>query len=600
MLEFWSGQNDQFKARGLSSLTFDEFPQYEKTIQEAYRQIDKEIADIQRARQLEGQRQNFLKGTGKQDDSYELPYDMLEYDAEREYITRLEQDQKYLQQWSDNVKEYVERYHKAHQEIDAALKAKNTEWNKLTADQQVTVVEALGGKKIADAIKLNEELKKSWENVNQKLDEHRQKLIDIRYHMATIGLPETIKPEQLEQYALKDAELQYKGDTIGAIYENPKRRKEYLEEQIEIYKARRDRLTEKKSEEDARYVEQLARLEERLNEAKADENGLLQRQDSGEDVSEELKMQSELVKRLQEDYTRLSNTGTQGQKDIEQQVKETDNAIKELEADLYPVETQLKKTLADGVTNMFDDILIKGNSFKDAWNNLWQSIASMALKQLLMIQMQKWLPGLFGGADGGEVPSKATGGYIPSYAYGGSLCDIPSYSRGKEIDAGLIKGAGTGTSDSILTYLENRGQFIRTSDGEFIIKKKSVDALGLSFLNRLNENPEQIAQKEKILKAYAGGGSLGEEMEPVMSDKTVSNFNSYTKMQADKEDRSARQEKLLETISLQLSTFARPVNENTTMNINAVDSKSFVQLLSKHSDVIMGLMRKERGKRNYY
>ena len=122
----------------------------------------------------------------------------------------------------------------------------------------------------------------------------------------------------------------------------------------------------------------------------------------------------------------------------------------------------------------------------------------------------------------------------------------------------------------------------------------------MSFLNRLNENPEQIAQKEKILKAYAGGGSLGEEMEPVMSDKTVSNFNSYTKMQADKEDRSERQEKLLETISLQLSTFTRPVNENTTMNINAVDSKSFVQLLSKHSDVIMGLMRKERGKRNYY
>ena len=182
---------------------------------------------------------------------------------------------------------------------------------------------------------------------------------------------------------------------------------------------------------------------------------------------------------------------------------------------------------------------------------------------------------------------------------------IKGYSQGQyvgkhSIDAGLIKGAGTGTSDSILTYLEDRGQFIRTSDGEFIIKKKSVDKLGLSFLNRLNENPEQIALKEKVLNAYAGGGTLGEEMEPVMSDRTVENLKNYTLNQTEKENQSGRQEKLLENISLQLSAFTRPVNETTNMNINAVDSRSFVQLLEKHSDVIMGLMRKERGRRNMY
>ena len=607
LLDFWSGQNNQFKWHGLDSIvTFNRFAQYEKASQALYRDLDVKLAEVQRMRHFETQRQNLMYANdiegrlGKQTNAYELPFDYAEYNVVQDYIKQLEYDQAYIKKLRDRTTSYIEQYHKSHQEIDAFLDRRSQKWEKLSVDQQVSVVENLGGKEVADAIKMNEELRKSWEGITDKLEEYKQKLVDIRYHMATIGLPETMKPEQLEQYALKDAELTYKGDTIGAIYENPKRRKEYLEEQIEIYKARRDRLTEKKGEEDARYVEQLDRLETRWNEAKADEQSLLQRQDSGENVTEELRMQSELVKRLQEDYTRLSNTGTQGQKDIEQQIKETDNAIKELEADLYPVETQLKKTLADGVTNMFDDILIKGNSFKDAWNNLWQSIASMALKQLLIIQMQKWLPNLFGGADGGEVESKAKGGYIRSFATGGSFADIPSYRSGKQIDAGLIKGAGTGTSDSILTYLENRGQFIRTSDGEFIIKKKSVDELGLSFLNRLNENPEQIAQKEKILKAYAGGGSLGAEMEPVMSERTVSNFNSYTKMQADKEDRSARQEKLLETISLQLSTFTQPVNENTTMHINAVDSKSFVQLLSKHSDVIMGLMRKERGKRNYY
>ena len=119
-------------------------------------------------------------------------------------------------------------------------------------------------------------------------------------------------------------------------------------------------------------------------------------------------------------------------------------------------------------------------------------------------------------------------------------------------------------------------------------------------MNRLNENPEQIAFKEKVLNAYAGGGSLGEEMTPVMSDKTVENLQLFTKNQSEKENRNVRQEKLLEGISMQLAAFTQPVNETTNMNINAVDSRSFVQLLEKHSDVLMGLMRKERGRRNSY
>ena len=316
---------------------------------------------------------------------------------------------------------------------------------------------------------------------------------------------------------------------------------------------------------------------------------MVKRKEGGEDVTADLAAQEETVKRIAEARASLETYGSKEQIEYRTKIKETDNAIKELEADLYPLENAFKKTLADGVMNMFDSILLKGATFKDAWNNLWSSIASFALQQLMMIQLQSWSTkfgwGLFGGkSEGGSVAEKRDGGYIPRYASGG----------------GLIRGAGTGTSDSILTYLEHRKQFIRTSDGEFIIKKKSVDMLGLSFLNRLNENPEQFAVKKKVLDAYAGGGSLGEEMVPVMSDKTVANLQNFSKTQADKELRNVRQEKLLEGISLQLSAFTKPVNETTNMNINAVDSRSFVQLLERHSDVIMGLMRKERGRRNVY
>ena len=408
-------------------------------------------------------------------------------------------------------------------------------------------------------------------------------MVDIRAEMALIGVPQPPKQEYLEEYALKNAGLNYEGGRIGAVYEDQKKRREYLQEQIRIYRERKARLERELQEIAEKVDKEMATLDARLDKEAGVRDSLVERKDNGENVESELQVQEALIKKLADARESLTKSGTQEQLDYQLKIKETDNAIKKLEADMYPLENTFQKTLVDGVMNMFDAILIKGNTFKDAWNNLWQSIASFALQQLLIVQLQKAGLSWFGGAGGGEIPSKAEGGYIPRYDGGG-----------------LIRGAGTGTSDSILTYLEHRGQFIRTSDGEFIIKKKSVDTLGLSFLNRLNDSPEEFAFKEKVLNAYAGGGALGEEVEPVMSDKTVENLQTYSKLQTDRGNQNTRQEKLLESISMQLSAFTRPVNETTNMNINAVDSRSFVQLLEKHSDVIMGLMRKERGRRNMY
>lgn len=58
-----------------------------------------------------------------------------------------------------------------------------------------------------------------------------------------------------------------------------------------------------------------------------------------------------------------------------------------------------------------------------------------------------------------------------SFRYGGEL---PGYADGGSIAGGLIEGAGTGTSDSILAYLESTGHFVRLSDGEFVMTAEAT------------------------------------------------------------------------------------------------------------------------------
>lgn len=52
--------------------------------------------------------------------------------------------------------------------------------------------------------------------------------------------------------------------------------------------------------------------------------------------------------------------------------------------------------------------------------------------------------------------------------------DVKGYATGGALAGGSIEGAGTGTSDSILAYLEHTGQFIRLSDGEFVMTAEAT------------------------------------------------------------------------------------------------------------------------------
>ena len=67
---------------------------------------------------------------------------------------------------------------------------------------------------------------------------------------------------------------------------------------------------------------------------------------------------------------------------------------------------------------------------------------------------------------------------------------------------GMVRGAGSGTSDSILA---------RVSNGEFVMRAAAVNRLGASFLSRLNGFADGgMVMPSRSIPSFAGGGLVGE------------------------------------------------------------------------------------------
>ena len=170
----------------------------------------------------------------------------------------------------------------------------------------------------------------------------------------------------------------------------------------------------------------------------------------------------------------------------------------------------------------------------------------------------------------------ADGGLVKGFATGGDT-------------TGLIRGAGTGTSDSILTYLANRGQFIRTSNGEYIIKKSTVDKVGVGFLDTLNANPEAIAG----MKRYADGGNLGESYEPVMSARTIDNYKKFNRNNTViKTSSNKRLEQLMQQQNDMLAAMGSKDNGSGNMVVlnTQADSASVMRAIQKNPRAFQRIM----------
>lgn len=265
-----------------------------------------------------------------------------------------------------------------------------------------------------------------------------------------------------------------------------------------------------------------------------------------------------------------------------------------LAAEQHVVATNLSsnQTSLLNATNQRNTIAVQGNTNADISNTSATTANTTALQMQGATSSMGGAAGIGGSSSGGGMgwagyagmaislfsmfKKHADGGLIKGFATGGDT-------------TGLIRGAGTGTSDSILTYLANRGQFIRTSNGEYIVKKSTVDKVGVGFLDTLNANPESIAG----MKRYADGGDLGESYEPVMSPKTVENYRKFNRNNTViKTSSNKRLEQLMQQQNDMLAAMGSKDNGSGNMVVlnTQADSASVMKAIQKNPRAFQRIM----------
>jgi hypothetical protein len=101
-------------------------------------------------------------------------------------------------------------------------------------------------------------------------------------------------------------------------------------------------------------------------------------------------------------------------------------------------------------------------------------------------------------------PGLRKGGIIKNGApYGPGLLKRKGYVTG-----GMIKGPGTGTSDSILANIEGIKP-IRLSNGEAVLNKEAIDLVGEDFIHRINSG--SLAMLKRNRAAGKKNGEVGHD-----------------------------------------------------------------------------------------
>lgn len=143
--------------------------------------------------------------------------------------------------------------------------------------------------------------------------------------------------------------------------------------------------------------------------------------------------------------------------------------------------TQAGEIVSNSFTNAFTNMTTGAESASQAIKNLGRSLLQAFANALLQRAFNSIVSGIAGLGQTTTVPA----GQSSPGLFGGGFAE-----------GGLVRGPGTGTSDSMLA---------RVSNGEFWMQSKAVKHWGVDFMNAINKG---------ILPAFANGG-------------IVSNMGSY-------------------------------------------------------------------------
>lgn len=233
-------------------------------------------------------------------------------------------------------------------------------------------------------------------------------------------------------------------------------------------------------------------------------------------ADDQFKIDNDSLKREQTELTglkqELENThelGNKATRDAVSKLNKVDGEMAKLQKTLNKTMVEFESTVTNSMDTMFSNILMEGKSFSDSFKDLWKDIGRFALQTLERVYLNKMIAGWFGGAATGGavdgVPGKATGGVIPGFATGGQ-------------PGGAIRGAGDGTSDSILAYMANKDRFVYLSNGEYVMTAEATKRIGVNNLDNMNYGK------------YATGGALDPvPYVPHISAKVTGNMSSISR-----------------------------------------------------------------------
>lgn len=184
---------------------------------------------------------------------------------------------------------------------------------------------------------------------------------------------------------------------------------------------------------------------------------------------------------------------------------DTTNALQSIAVDGFG---RLEDAGASAAAQAVTDLLGIGGVAGDVIGGVVADLARLAIQKAIVASIGG---SIFGFADGGALsvlPGFADGG-LPGFAGGGS-------------PGGLIRGPGTGRSDSILAMLSNGKGAIRVSNKEFIMNAAST----AEWL------PELVAMNSGRLRKFAGGGLIAPSMPTLREPRP-----NFERMRAGYQDR---------------------------------------------------------------
>ncbi len=192
--------------------------------------------------------------------------------------------------------------------------------------------------------------------------------------------------------------------------------------------------------------------------------------------------------------------------EAKQQVQSLTDSIQGLALSAQTPLQRLLATWQDTSSAMQEVGVNFANNFTDALATLattgkisFRSLATSIIQDLIRIQIRAAAAGLIGQATGltglfGGASAGAAGASSSLLGPGG----IGGEFVGPFADGGLVRGPGTGTSDSIPARLSN---------GEYVIKAASVRQVGTRFLDALNGKTMPGSMRAGV-PAFASGGAV--------------------------------------------------------------------------------------------